>query len=94
MVAGKTQALQQLLPANSFTVMYGPRAGVLTRTEDLHEIHFGTDFVDDSDWVDLVGLPETGALLIRPDGHIACRFDHVNDKQFEAVLAAILGKGE
>ena len=93
-VAGKTQALQQLLPANSFTVMYGPRAEALARTVHLHEIRFGTDFVDDNDWVDLVGLPETGALLIRPDGHIACRFDHVNGEQFEAVLAAILGKGE
>jgi hypothetical protein len=40
----------------------------------------------------LTGLPADGALLIRPDGHIACRFDEADDapRQLARVMGSLL----
>ncbi|PKQ03649.1 MAG: hypothetical protein CVT72_14385, partial [Alphaproteobacteria bacterium HGW-Alphaproteobacteria-11] len=55
-----------------------------------------SDFSDmEADWSRMTGLPADGALLVRPDGHIACRFDKaVNDpadflkRQMAQILAS------
>jgi 2-polyprenyl-6-methoxyphenol hydroxylase-like FAD-dependent oxidoreductase len=89
-VNGTRQALQQLLPANRFTLMYGPHAPRMNCDNYLHEIRWGADFLDDSDWAEQTGLPHAGAFLIRPDGHIAARFEQLADEALANVMDFVL----
>ena len=52
-------------------------------------MRFGEDFEDSEDWSALTGLPEEGAMLIRPDGHIAARFESLED---EAALGSVMNE--
>ena len=87
---GSRLALQQLLPANQFTVIYGPDAVAANSDGRLHEIRWGADFLDESDWSIQTRLPDTGALLIRPDGHIAARFEQIAAEPLASVMATLL----
>ncbi|MFB7469954.1 FAD-dependent monooxygenase [Kitasatospora sp. NPDC056184] len=48
--------------------------------------------VDAARWTDLSGLPTTGALLVRPDGHLAWRAPHppADDAELLGVLRRVL----
>jgi hypothetical protein len=71
-------SLLSLLPANGFALLAGPNSDSWRNasiTEGVTALCAGQDFNDDtSDWTSMTGLPDDGALLVRPDGHIACRF--------------------
>lgn len=79
---GKTVSTYDMLAVDTFTLLTGPKANgafqdagpdILTRQQ-------GTDFGDEGfDWQARTGLPETGAVLVRPDGHIAARFTGSED---------------
>ncbi|MCE9648455.1 MAG: FAD-dependent monooxygenase [Parvibaculum sp.] len=76
--ADKRLSLLSLLPCDRFTMLAGP-AGEAWRdaasASGLAALTMGRDFSDATlDWEQATGLPEDGALLLRPDGHIACRF--------------------
>jgi 2,4-dichlorophenol 6-monooxygenase len=76
--ADKRLSLLSLLPGDRFTMLAGP-AGEAWRdaasASGLAALTMGRDFSDATlDWEQATGLPEDGALLLRPDGHIACRF--------------------
>jgi 2-polyprenyl-6-methoxyphenol hydroxylase-like FAD-dependent oxidoreductase len=79
MQEGKRLSLLALLPADRFTLLAGPsgeswRAAALA--SGIGCLAAQRDFSDETlDWTSLTGLPDDGALLVRPDGHIACRFD-------------------
>ncbi len=82
--------LQSLLPANRFTLLGGPTAGALDDESKVNQLKFGVDFEDSDQWASVTGLPEEGAVLIRPDGHIAARFDAVDSAAVESVMDEIL----
>lgn len=74
---GKRRSLLDLLPVDSFSLLAGPQAaGWSNAASSLNMLvwQFGVDYRDnESGWTKMTGLPEDGALLIRPDGHIAAR---------------------
>jgi len=88
---GETLPLQSLIPANRFTLLCGPGCAALECCQSLAALLFGRDFEDSEAWQPLTGLPETGALLIRPDGHIAARFEALeNAVELTAVMNEVL----
>jgi 2-polyprenyl-6-methoxyphenol hydroxylase-like FAD-dependent oxidoreductase len=76
---GAKVSLLSLLPANAFTLLSGPKGQVWSSaTQALGLVHhvFGEDCIDpEADWQMLTGLADEGAVLVRPDGHIAARLD-------------------
>jgi 2-polyprenyl-6-methoxyphenol hydroxylase-like FAD-dependent oxidoreductase len=72
-------SLLSLLDPSRFTLIAGPagagwRDAAATARIAVHLAE--QDFSDmEADWGRLTGLPADGALLVRPDGHIACRFE-------------------
>jgi len=89
---GQTRPLQSLLAANRFTLLCGPTGAALGDNLMLNRVTFGEDFEDDQDWESQTGLPAGGAVLIRPDGHIAARFDVVGAEKIESVMNEILAR--
>ncbi len=76
---GARKSLLALVPGDRFTLIAGPDASAWSDAAadaSLNVLRFGTDFSDEtSGWSDLTDLPADGALLIRPDGHIAARLE-------------------
>ena len=60
------------LSQQAFTLLTGP-AGHAWRHNDIATLVEGEDFTPVNPFYQQAGLSETGALLIRPDGHIAAR---------------------
>jgi 2-polyprenyl-6-methoxyphenol hydroxylase-like FAD-dependent oxidoreductase len=89
---GTTVPLQTLLSASRFTLLCGPTAGTSDNDSMIDQLRFGLDFEDSDGWESLTGLPADGAVLIRPDGHIAARFDAVAAKEVDSVMNEILGR--
>lgn len=89
---GNTVALQSLLSANRFTLLSGPDASVLEYGSMIDQLKSGEDFVDRDGWESLTGLPADGAMLIRPDGHIAARFEAISTAAVDAVMQDILAR--
>lgn len=79
---GARKSLLSLVPPNRFTLIAGPDAAgwaAATDASAVNLLHFGVDFSDeDAGWSELTGLPLDGALLIRPDGHIAARLESLD----------------
>jgi 2-polyprenyl-6-methoxyphenol hydroxylase-like FAD-dependent oxidoreductase len=90
---GNTVALQTLLPANRFTLLCGPTAVAVDGESVMGQLRFGDDFEDSESWKSQTGLPSDGALLIRPDGHIAAKFDAVAAEEVDSVMNEILARG-
>ncbi|MEM8767956.1 MAG: FAD-dependent monooxygenase [Pseudomonadota bacterium] len=89
---GNTLALQTLLPADRFTLLRGPSAVVYEGASVMGQLSFGDDFEDSESWQSQTGLPPEGALLIRPDGHIAARIETMADEAVDSVMNSILAK--
>ncbi len=72
-------SLLRLLDPTRFTLIAGPAGTGWRDAGDTAGIavHLAEqDFSDTgADWGALTGLPADGALLVRPDGHIGCRFE-------------------
>jgi 2,4-dichlorophenol 6-monooxygenase len=90
---GIVQPLQSLIPPSTFTLLHGPDSGVLAGHTQINQLTFGVDFKDEDSWQNQTGLTDNGAVLIRPDGHIAARFDQVDEDRFMAVVKQILARG-
>ena len=71
-------SLLSLLGPDRFTLLAGPAGSAWRAAAEAAGVGALTaesDFSDmETDWCRLTGLPADGALLVRPDGHIACRF--------------------
>lgn len=89
-----------LLPADRFTLVAGAAAkpwieAAAAMTPALHCIAIGSDVRDrDGDWSRQLGIEADGALLVRPDQHVAWRSARgVDDPRgaLRSALAAILG---
>lgn len=89
---GQTLPLQSLLSASRFTLLAGPAAELLGNNPAIDQVRFGDDFEDSDGWESQTGLPEEGAVLIRPDGHIAARFDVVAAEKVDSVMNEILAR--
>lgn len=67
---------------------------VATAPMTVHHVRLGDDVAAPESWTELCRLGGDGALLVRPDQHIAWRADHVPEAPLvamEAALAAITG---
>ena len=91
--AGKRVPLQHFLPDNQFSLLLGPQAAAVVDTDWIHTINFASDltFEQNLEWTSLTGLPDSGALLIRPDGHIAAHLAQTDD--INAAMDQILARG-
>jgi 2,4-dichlorophenol 6-monooxygenase len=90
---GVVQPLQALLSPSTFTLLHGPDSGLLAGHTQINQLTFGVDFQDEDSWQDQTGLQNNGAILIRPDGHIAARFDQVDEDRFMTAVEQILARG-
>jgi len=89
---GNTAPLQTLLSASRFTLLCGPSAGPFDNDSTIDQLRFGDDFEDSEGWESQTGLPAGGAMLIRPDGHIAARFDAIVTEEIDSVMNEILAR--
>jgi 2,4-dichlorophenol 6-monooxygenase len=89
---GQTVPLQSLLSANRFTLLCGPTAGAPGTASMIDQHRWRDDYRDSETWDYLIGLPPDGAVLIRPDGHIAARFQSVSADAVESVMQNILAR--
>ena len=87
---GTQQPLQNFLPANRFSLLCGPAAQQPDVEQYCHQVHVGTDFTINEVWTDMTGLADDGALLIRPDGHIAARIDNLATCNVKALTTKLL----
>lgn len=87
---GNKQPLQSYLSARRFTLLLGPKAPDPGDQPLIDRVRSGMDVEFENGWGSETGLPDTGAVLIRPDGHIAARFDTVEQRRIDAILANIL----
>jgi len=79
---GETRSLLSLIPMDRFTLLAGPDGGdwadlINTSMVPLTLLIDGLNFEMDAGWRGFTGLPDQGALLIRPDRHIAQRYESV-----------------
>lgn len=78
---GVTRSLLSHLPCNTYSLIAGPDANAWVRAANTLDVPIacfteGRDFADLAhEWTQLTGLPLDGALLVRPDAHIALRCD-------------------
>ena len=89
---GETIPLQSLLSANRFTLLCGSNTEHLACDQAIDHLCFGGDFADSDGWEAQTGLPTSGAMLIRPDGHVAARFDTLTAEAVESVMNEILAR--
>jgi 2-polyprenyl-6-methoxyphenol hydroxylase-like FAD-dependent oxidoreductase len=89
---GHRLPLQSLLSARRFTLLCGPTAQAFDAGPLIDRLRFGLDFEDSDDWESLTGLAADGAVLIRPDGHIAARFDFAAADAVDSVMNEILAR--
>lgn len=76
---GRRISLLSLLPMDQFTLLTGPDGGVWVDAIEQQAVPIkhlveSVDFDLDEDWSELTCLSDQGALLIRPDRHIAQRY--------------------
>lgn len=72
---GETMSIHELFQMTRFTLLTGPEAnGAFAATQgDVHVQSCPGNAQTGFDWYERTGLPSTGAVLVRPDGHIAAR---------------------
>jgi len=93
---GEKVSLLSLRDPARFMLLAGPAATAwasAARAQGMHCLVAGQDFTDSEDWRALTGLADAGALLVRPDGHIACRFSAPIEapRELQRRMALLLG---
>jgi len=96
--SGARASLHSLLAPNAFTLLTGPQANGAFETADgtvqlqrLNADVTASGFA----WAAETKLPDTGAVLVRPDGHIAARFSGTEQNlqaDLQSALASALMK--
>jgi 2,4-dichlorophenol 6-monooxygenase len=95
---GEVVSILSLLPMDRFVLLTGPDGGGWAeklRAVDLPVslIVDGLNFETDNTWTAYTGLPDQGALLIRPDRHIAQRYKAVcSAEQLRDDLTSLLSQ--
>lgn len=89
---GQRLPLQALLSASRFTLLTGPNGAALNIDSPVDQVRFSDDFTDSESWKSQTNLPNEGAVLIRPDGHIAARFDVITTLEVESIMNKILSR--
>lgn len=84
--AGKRKSILSELPGDRFTLVCGPSSVVGNNTEFNGTVKI---LRRDMPWPQEAGLSESGALLIRPDGHIAARYSPTDDLSQQQVMIDI-----
>lgn len=80
---GDKKSILSLLSATGFTLVAGPagkawREAAKNQRVPASVLVMGDDFDDlQFDWVEQTGLSTEGAILLRPDAHIACRIEQM-----------------
>ncbi|WOF72623.1 FAD-dependent monooxygenase [Parvibaculaceae bacterium PLY_AMNH_Bact1] len=97
---GETESLLSLIPMDRFTLLAGPDGGewaerVKAFTTPIALLVEGLDFEINPGWHGFTDLPDQGALLIRPDRHIAQRYASVcSAEQLSNDLTSLLSHKE
>ncbi len=97
---GETRSLMSLVPMDRFTLLVGPDGGewanlIERSTAPIELLVDGLNFETDAEWHGFSDLPDQGALLIRPDRHIAQRYESVcSDEQLSSDLTSLLSHKE
>jgi 2,4-dichlorophenol 6-monooxygenase len=82
-----------LVAHDRFTLFAGPRVSAPAEGRGLRVLVAGRDFADpDGRWQALGGVGDDGALLVRPDQHVAWRGVQGADGEVARSLARILGR--
>lgn len=89
---GRTISLLDLFDRN-FVLLLGPRSPLrVERHASLDVWRIGEDLADPTgEWCGLYGVTDTGAVLVRPDGHVAARWPDAADADVTGTLARLLG---
>lgn len=97
---GERTSLLGLLAVDRFNVIAGPAVSVNRDAAEemrINALRAGVDFQDEAcDWQTLTGLNDDGALLLRPDGHIALRLESCGADLTETLtkpMQRLLGHG-
>ena len=84
-------SLLKKIPMNQFSLLIGPKGSAWQEAAkrmpiDIKIFMEGKDFKDkDHSWKKLVDLEDDGALLLRPDRHIAARFEKEQGRETESL---------
>src|SRR5216684_6302011 len=104
--AGRQQSTIDLVTGGAFHLLTGPGGEAWSAVCDeiahrtgldirVTEIGPGCPFGDPyGEWQRIRGISDSGAVLVRPDGHVAWRADTAGEEQFQALrtaVAALLG---
>jgi 2,4-dichlorophenol 6-monooxygenase len=65
-----------------------PASGFATVTAIGPGCPFGDPY---GEWQRIRGVSDSGAVLVRPDGHVAWRADAAGEKQLQALRSAVAG---
>jgi len=80
---GVKKSILSRLSATGFTLVAGPEGQAWLEAAGKQGVPISALVMDEGfddlqfDWAGQTGLPTKGALLLRPDAHIACRIDHM-----------------
>lgn len=94
------KSLLSLIPMDRFTLLAGPDGGAWAELMSAFPTPIsllvdGLDYEAGTDWSAFTGLPDQGALLIRPDRHIAHRYSATcSAEQLSHDLASLLSHTE
>lgn len=93
---GQRVSTLDLLPPDRFTLIAGPEGAAWTKaaagisTAPLHCLAIGHDVADPGGaWAALLGIAKGGALLVRPDQHVAWRSAHGVSNPAEVLRGAL-----
>jgi len=98
--SGEEKSLLSLIPMDRFTLLAGPDGGAWAELisafpAPISLLVDGLDYEASINWSNFTGLPDQGALLIRPDRHIAHRYRSAcSGEQFLNDLASLLSHKE
>lgn len=97
---GETKSLLSLIPMDRFTLLAGPDGGawaelISALPAPISLLVDSLDYEAGINWSEFTGLPNQGAILIRPDRHVAQRYESVcSTEQLSNDLTSLLSHTE